>query len=59
MFTIFFIIYIIINFLNLEFAESEKHWKEFWHFTTEYDQLRNESYAKTFPESYKILASYR
>ena len=49
----------ITNFLNLDFDNAQKHWQEFWHFTTAYDELRKESYAETFPESYKILADYR
>jgi MoaA/NifB/PqqE/SkfB family radical SAM enzyme len=45
----------VINFLNLEFDNSQEYFQKFWHFTTEYDKIRNESYAETFPESYAIL----
>jgi hypothetical protein len=31
--------------------------QEFWEYTNKYDCLRNESYADTFPEFYKILTA--
>ena len=46
-----------IKFLDLDFENAEEHFSEFWHFTNEYDKLRNESYADTFPESYAILSA--
>jgi sulfatase maturation enzyme AslB (radical SAM superfamily) len=47
----------IINFLKLEHHQSQQLMQEFWEYTNKYDDLRNESYAHTFPEFYKILTA--
>lgn len=45
----------IINFINLDFPNSEKLMQQFWEFTNKYDELRSQRYAEIFPEFYKVL----
>jgi len=45
----------VINFINLEYPNSEQLMQQFWDFTNKYDELRGQRYADTFPEFYKVL----
>ena len=45
----------VINLLKLDYDNNKNLMEEFWKFTNKYDELRNQSYANTFPEFYKVL----
>jgi sulfatase maturation enzyme AslB (radical SAM superfamily) len=45
----------IINLLKLDYNNNNNLMEEFWKFTNKYDEVRNQSYANTFPEFHKVL----
>jgi sulfatase maturation enzyme AslB (radical SAM superfamily) len=48
-----------ISFLNSDIDNAEQNLKKFFDYTNKYDQLREQSYAKTFPEMYQLLKDYQ
>jgi hypothetical protein len=49
----------IIDFLNGDITNQESNLKQFFYYTKEYDQLRNQDYSKTFPEMYNLMKDYQ
>jgi MoaA/NifB/PqqE/SkfB family radical SAM enzyme len=45
----------LVNFLMLDYENSDELLQEFWNYTNSYDLSRNQKYKEIFPEFYKIL----
>jgi MoaA/NifB/PqqE/SkfB family radical SAM enzyme len=47
----------VINFMNMPLHNADQHWTEFKRSTTALDKVRDQDFAKTFPEFNQLLAT--
>ena len=47
----------VINFMNMPLNNAEQHWAEFTRSSLALDEVRNQDFAKTFPEFNQLLAT--